>query len=131
MKNKKGIMVYAVALCAILLFICLVLEAIAMTYRCVYDRQTQEGKIQIYKTSELSNEILEKRNGKIVIEIVDGVVVDGNGNGVDSEGNYISYEAIGKVYPGTQVRSYLIYNPCTNYIDDIIERFDYILDGGS
>ena len=47
MKNKNGITVYAVALCAILLSLCV--GAIAVAYRCVYDRQTQEGKIQIYK----------------------------------------------------------------------------------
>ena len=43
--------------------------------------------------------------------------------------NYISYNGCDLEYTtGTIIVTYLMYNPNTNYEDDIIERYDYILD---
>lgn len=72
------------------------------------------------------NEILESRNW-IVVEISNGTVLDDDGNGVDDGGFYICYDNT-KFAPGEHVRTMCIYNPDTNYIDDIIYRADFLIE---
>lgn len=91
-----------------------------------------QSKIQIIDSSNLSGEILRNRNGNIIIEECIGVVTNAEGDGkilncYDSEYNYISYKGIDKANVGDKILTYLIYNPETDYIDDIIYRFDYII----
>ena len=50
-------------------------------------------------------------------------VVQSDGDGLDQHGNPIGYSF--DVVPGERVRTLLIYNPLTNYSDDIIARFDF------
>ena len=71
------------------------------------------------------NEILENRNW-IVVEISNGTVLDDDGNGVDDGGFYICYDNT-RFAPGERVRTMCIYNPDTNYIDDIIYRADFLI----
>lgn len=66
---------------------------------------------------------LENRNGKIVIEITSGIVLDDEGNGQDICGHYIKYDPE-KFSVGDQIQSVFVYNPGTNYIDDIFSRTD-------
>ncbi len=73
------------------------------------------------------NEILENRNGNIIIEISDGIVLDGNGNGRDDGGYYIHYDA-SRFGAGESVRTMCIYDPNTAYIDDIVYRADFLID---
>ena len=71
----------------------------------------------IFGYSDETTEIIENRQGKdyIVVEIV---VSQSNGNdGYDFNDCYITYNEY--VNPGNYVISYCIYNPNTNYIDDI------------
>lgn len=72
----------------------------------------------------LSN--LQKRDGSIVIEISKGTVSDIEGNGVDASGYYRHYDT-SKFSVGDSVQSVFIYNPDTNYIDDIICRVDTLI----
>ena len=90
---------------------------------------------ELYDASELSLETLENRNGKTIIERCIGVVTNGN-TGVgemlnfDSKygGYYISYSCIlDEVRTGTVVLSYMIYDPSTNFSDDIMERHDFVI----
>lgn len=66
---------------------------------------------------------LYKRNGKIVIEIINGTVKDKKGNGVDSAGYYIYYNPQ-KFKKGDKVQTVFVYNPESNYTDDILYRID-------
>ena len=67
--------------------------------------------------------IIENRNGRIIIEMVDATVLDGDGNGSDSFGFYVKYDS-GQFSKGDKVRSVFVYNPKTNYLDDIVRRID-------
>ena len=84
--------------------------------------------VQIYNADELTAEVLENRNGNIIIERVLGVVTDAeNGHGCELNGSYISYKSVDGISNGDMVCTYLIYNPNTNCIDDIAARYDYVM----
>lgn len=87
---------------------------------------------QVYDSSELTEDILANRQGKLIIEKCVGTVLDDEKNGAiqnaDSDYNYISYTDV-DCTKGDSVITYLIYNPDTNYTDDVIERFDYVQKG--
>lgn len=87
---------------------------------------------QLYDSSELTEDILVNRQGKLIIEKCVGKVLDNEKNGAiqnaDSDYNYISYADV-DCTKGDTVITYLIYNPETNYTDDVIERFDYVQKG--
>lgn len=92
------------------------------------------GSYQMYDASELTAEILENRNGITIIERCVGMVVSeehSDGiilNAYDPKYNYISYRSCGQeVRGGTILVSYMVYNPDTTYIDDIIERHDFVI----
>lgn len=69
---------------------------------------------------------LENRNGKITIEVSSGTVLDDAGNGQDICGYYIKYDSE-RFSAGDQVQSVFVYNPETNYIDDIVSRADTLI----
>lgn len=69
---------------------------------------------------------LEHRKGKLLIEIVDGVVISNKGDGKEElprgKQNYTYY---GRKYKkGQKMRSVIIYNPETNWTDDILFIYD-------
>ena len=92
----------------------------------------------IYDTDELTAEILENRTKQdsIIIERVIGMVTnreqDGDGivlNTSDTVYNYISYRSVDfETCDGTIILTYFVYNPGTDYVDDIMERYDFVLD---
>lgn len=56
------------------------------------------GNVEIYHSTSKEEfdrltPILENRNGKIIIEVIDGTVLDDNGNGTDITGKYIKYDS--------------------------------------
>lgn len=69
---------------------------------------------------------LENRNGKIIIEVSSGTVLDDEGHGRDICGYYIKYDSE-RFSAGDQVQSVFVYNPETNYIDDIVSRTDTLI----
>lgn len=71
--------------------------------------------------------VIENRNGRIVIEMVDATVLDDDGNGSDSFGFYVKYDS-GRFSKGDKVRSVFVYNPDTNYFDDIVCRIDRLME---
>lgn len=83
---------------------------------------------QLYDSSELTEDILVNRQGKLIIEKCVGTVTDDEKNGSLEDGSYISYESV-DCTKGDTITTYLIYNPETNYTDDVIERFDYVQKG--
>lgn len=80
---------------------------------------------QIYDSSDITEDILANRQGKLIIEKCVGTVTDDEKNGSLEDGSYISYADV-DCAKGDTVVTYLIYNPSTNYTDDVIERFDYV-----
>ena len=95
---------------------------------CYIAPQTEMGA-EIIDSNKLSTEELENRNGKLIIERVIGVVDDaetGAGLILGTE-YYISYKRVDGISNGDRICSYFVYNPDTNYIDDIIMRFDYVI----
>ncbi len=91
------------------------------------------NKVQVIDSEDLSMDILYNRDGKIIIEKCIGKCVDEKGNGKiincrDKDYDYISYRYVDGVKSGDTIITYFIYNPENNAEDDIIERFDYIVD---
>lgn len=96
----------------------------------VIPSETETDNIcQVYDSSELTEDILANRQGKLIIEKCIGTVIDDEKNGSLEDGSYISYTDVDDCTKGDTVITYLIFNPDTNYVDDVIERFDYIQKG--
>lgn len=88
--------------------------------------------IQIYhaKTKEEYDRlthIIENRNGKIIIEVVNTTVLDDEGNGSDQFGFYVKYDSE-RFHKGDKVQSIFVYNPETNYLDDILYQTDTLIE---
>lgn len=99
---------------------------------CIDEMPEIKDNMQIYhiKTKEDFNRlthIIENRNGRIIIEVSSGTVMDDNGNGIDICGYYRHYDTE-RFSKGNQVQSIFIYNPDTNYVDDIIYRMDSLIE---
>ena len=92
----------------------------------VIPSETETDNIcQVYDSSELTEDILANRQGKLIIEKCVGAVTDDEKNGSLEDGSYISYADV-DCTKGDTVITYLIYNPDTNYTDDVVERFDFV-----
>lgn len=91
-----------------------------------------KNNLQIYESYELTEEILLNRNGKLIIEKCIGKVMDAEtGDGVTlnhtPQSYYINYKNVKNIHNEDIICTYFVYNPDTNYIDDIIMRFDYVI----
>ena len=86
--------------------------------------ETEIYYIKSQKNYDRCTKTIEHRNGKIIIEVIQGTVIDEFGNGRTNTGDYIRYDGLEK---GTRVETVLIYDPATNYIDDIMYRADTII----
>ena len=85
-------------------------------------RFKRKPKVCFIRSSELTEKMLTSRKGKtLFIEIIDGKQVNRRGDGATTDGYYIRYHGFKK---GNRIRSYCVYNPYTNYIDDVGERYD-------
>jgi hypothetical protein len=79
------------------------------------------------KDYDAMTEILENRNGNIIIEVIEATVLDDEGNGSDQFGFYVKYDSK-RFSKGDKVQSVFVYNPDSNYIDDILYRIDTLLE---
>ncbi len=94
--------------------------------------QMVKDSVQVYhsKTKEdfdRLTSVIENRNGRIIIEVIDATVLDDDGNGSDSFGFYVKYDSE-KFSKGDKVRSVFVYNSETNYLDDIVYRVDQLME---
>lgn len=102
-----------------------------------YDSMIQNvNTMEIYDSSELTEEILTNRNGKIIIEKVIGKVtnykLDGTIlNASADNGTYINYKCVDGAKEGDTIVTYFIYNPFTNMHDDVLTRLDFIIDSNA
>lgn len=90
------------------------------------DNLTEVFYISFASDHEKLLDALETRNGKIIIEVSSGTVLDNEGNGQDICGYYIKYDSE-RFSAGDQVQSVFVYNPDTNAIDDIVSRTDTLI----
>lgn len=93
--------------------------------------KVQNGTTEVYNIISRKdyNKFYKKllhRNGKIIIEIITGTVDDAEGNGTDAAGYYIGYNMT-RFKKGNKVQSVFVYNPDSNYTDDIIFRVDTLI----
>lgn len=99
----------------------------------VADARTDFDSYMIYDASELTPDILDDRvdTNTVVIERCIGVVTDKEtGAGIIlnySGAYYISYRNTPNIQKGSIVVSYMVYNPNNNFVDDIIERYDFVI----
>ena len=88
----------------------------------------KKWKVRVYESENLSTRKLKTRKGKgvVIVEKIRGTVTDNLSNG-NVNGCYISYKSVRGVRKGSQVVTYLVYNPRTNALDDIIRRYDVVI----
>lgn len=99
--------------------------------RTINDNVIEFGNIKIYAVSSLEDfeefkTAVEHRNGKFIIEILKGTVIDSEGNGIDCCGYYTHYDNT-RFSKGDNIKTVFVYNPCNNYLDDIVSRYDIII----
>ena len=87
------------------------------------------SRVKLYDTNELAPETLWERQGSVIIERIIGEVVspelDGHILNGEEPYTYISYKGT-DAQEGDLVETYCVYNPLTNYEDDIILRLDFV-----
>lgn len=91
--------------------------------------ETEKPEIEFImpnSSNEEMMELLKDRNGKLVIEICEGKVLDDEGNGEShySDGKYYIHYDPDEYHKGDEVLSIFVYNPNTNAEDDITHRVD-------
>lgn len=88
---------------------------------------------KVIDCDDLTEEMLTTRTEHHImyIERIIGKVTDNEKNGTvlnppDDGGYYISYASVDDAEIGDTIITYCVYNPYTNYDDDVIERWDFI-----
>lgn len=89
--------------------------------------------VKVIDCNDLTEEMLTTRTEHHImyIERIIGKVADNEKNGkifnppVDG-GYYISYKSVKGARKGDVIITYCVYNPYTNWDDDVIERWDFI-----
>lgn len=100
-----------------------------MTYKAQAKRLEKMSGFKAVDTKKLTLKRLRHRKGKkLIVERIIGKVVDNKGNGrvIGSKG-YIKYPKRFHYKKGDVVVTYCFYNPKSNYVDDIIDRWDWNL----
>ena len=90
---------------------------------------------RVIDCDKLTEKMLTHRSSKkshiMYIERIVGRVTDNNKNGKvlnppKDGGYYISYKSVKGARKGDTIITYCVYNPFSNYDDDVIERWDFI-----
>lgn len=88
---------------------------------------------KVIDCNDLTEEMLTTRTEHHImyIERIIGKVTDNEKNGTVlnppvNGGYYISYASVDDAEIGDTIITYCVYNPYTNYDDDVIERWDFI-----
>lgn len=87
--------------------------------------ETETYFIKSQADYERSADAITHRNGKIIIQVVQGTVISDNGDGELDTGDYIKYDA--DLKQGDRVETVLVYNPATNFDDDVMYRADTLI----
>ena len=87
--------------------------------------ETETYYVKSQADYERSADAITHRNGKIIIQVVQGTVISDNGDGKLDTGGYIKYDA--DLKQGDRVETVLVYNPATNYTVDVMYRADTLI----
>lgn len=87
--------------------------------------ETETYYVKSQADYERSADAITHKDGKIIIQIVQGTVISDNGDGELDTGGYIKYDA--DLKQGDRVETVLVYNPATNYTDDVMYRADTLI----
>lgn len=87
--------------------------------------ETETYYVKSQADYERSADAITHKDGKIIIQIVQGTVISDNRNGELDTGGYIKYDDDLKT--GDRVETVLVYNPATNFDDDVIYRADTLI----
>lgn len=89
--------------------------------------------VKVIDCDKLTEEMLTTRteHNVMYIERIIGKVTDNEKNGTVlnppvNGGYYISYASVEDARKGDLIITYCVYNPYSNYDDDVIERWDFI-----
>lgn len=89
--------------------------------------------VKVIDCNDLTEEMLTTRTEHRImyIERIIGKVTDNEKNGIvlnppEDGGYYISYASVEDAEIGDTIITYCVYNPFSNYDDDVIERWDFI-----
>lgn len=87
---------------------------------------------RLYDAGDLTADMLEHRNGDVIVERCVGIVTDAEtGDGAilntNPDSYYISYARMDGIKDGTVIVSYMVYSTTDNFIDGIEERYDYVV----
>lgn len=89
--------------------------------------------VKVIDCNDLTEEMLTTRadHNVMYIERIYGIVTDNEKNGKvlnppEDGGYYISYASVKGARKGDTIITYCVYNPYTNWDDDVIERWDFI-----
>lgn len=88
--------------------------------------ETETYFIKSQADYERSADAITHKDGKIIIQIVQGTVISDNGDGELDTGGYIKYDA--DLKQGDRVETVLVYNPATNFDDDVMYRADTLIE---
>lgn len=114
------------------------MSIIGNTYTPVQARTLNTNTAPITKVIDCDklteNMLIHRSNRKhhiMYIERIVGRVTDNKGNGKvlnppKNGGYYISYRSVKGARKGDLIITYCVYNPYSNYDDDVIERWDFI-----
>lgn len=112
--------------------ICLILALVItlMPASEVAAQAIPEIKTVVIDSRKLTHKMLVTRKKKHImyIEVCKGTVKNKKKDGRLSNGSYISYKKVKGCHKGDKIITYCVYNPFTNYDNDIIERWDFITD---
>jgi len=98
-------------------------------------KREEIGTVKTYWANQLNGDILRNRGDKIIIEKCIGTVLNANKDGrimnPHKKGyDYISYRSVKGAKTGDTILSVFIYEPGGNDVDEIVDRFDYVIDRG-
>lgn len=98
-----------------------------------YIKRHKIAKVREYWNENITYDLLANRGDDIIIEKILGTVVNGKKDGrvlnpADPKYDYISYKRVPDVQKGDVVLTICIYQPNNTYEDDIVARFDYVID---
>lgn len=89
--------------------------------------------VKVIDCNDLTEKMLTTRadHNIMYIERIYGIVTDNEKNGKvlnppEDGGYYISYASVEDAEIGDTIITYCVYNPFSNYDDDVIERWDFI-----
>lgn len=89
--------------------------------------------VKVIDCNDLTEKMLTTRadHNIMYIERIYGIVTDNEKNGKvlnppEDGGYYISYASVEDARKGDTIITYCVYNPFSNYDDDVIERWDFI-----